>query len=178
MKRIALLGVFVLLLMKVAAATTIVPMSVEDLTHSAGRIVQGHAIKSWSQWNPEHTLIYTYTRFAVTSTLKGRAQKEIVVKQLGGRAGGYTQKISGVRQLQNGEQAVLFLRPSVANDDSMVVVGLMQGHYRIYQGASGEAMASNGVPQLQSMARESDGPRGSDMSVGQLEQRIRRALTQ
>ena len=128
-----------------AAATTIVPMSVKELTHAATHVVEGQALRSWSAWNEQHTLIYTYTSFAVSRTLKGSAPAEIVVKQPGGSADGYTQTVWGVRRLQAGEHALLFLRPSVAADGTLVVVGLMQGEYHIYQAGS-ETMATNGVP--------------------------------
>ena len=38
----------------------------------------------------------------------------------------------------------MFLRPSVAADGTMVIVGLMQGQFQIYQAGS-ETMASNGI---------------------------------
>ena len=101
-------------------------------------------LRSWSAWNEQHTLIYTYTSFAVGRTLKGTAPAEIVIKQPGGSAGGYTQTVWGVRHLQSGEHALLFLRPSVAADGTMVIVGLMQGQFQIYQAGS-ETMASNGI---------------------------------
>jgi hypothetical protein len=128
-----------------ATATTIVPMSVEDLTRSASDVIEAHAVRSWSSWNAQHTLIYTYTTFEVQSRLKGSAPEMVTVKQVGGSAGGYTQKVSGVRQFQEGENALLFLRPSVAADGTLVVVGLVQGNFRVYQSTSGDPMVSNGV---------------------------------
>src|SRR5512133_2096775 len=106
-------------------ATSIVPMSVEELTGRAQLVVEGRALEQWSQWDNSEHLIYTYTRFAVTRRLKGEAADSIVVRQMGGTAGGYTQIVSGVRHWQAGDEAVLFLRPSVANDGSMAVVGLV-----------------------------------------------------
>ena len=128
-----------------AAATTIVPMSVEDLTHAASHVVEAHALRSWTSWTAQHTLIYTYTTFQVSRALKGAASGTITVKQAGGSADGYTQKVSGVRQFQAGEDALLFLRPSVAADGTMVVVGLIQGNFRMARTAAGETVVSNGV---------------------------------
>src|SRR5258705_4218168 len=94
------------------SATTIVPVSVERLTRQSTHIVEAQASQSWSQWNPQHSLIFTYTQFQVARALKGQAPAMIVVKQPGGSAEGYTQKVAGVRHWRTGDQAVLFLRPS------------------------------------------------------------------
>lgn len=147
----------------VAAATTIIPMSLEALTRAAAVIVEGRAVRSWSAWNTQHTLIYTYTTVEVAHTLKGASGQAFTVKQLGGSADGYTQKVSGVRQFENGEDALLFLRPSVTGDGTMVVVGLMQGHFRVYAGDRGDTVVDIS---------------GTPLPLRAAESRIARALTQ
>lgn len=166
----------VLILTLAASATTIVPMSVEELTRAASHVVEAHALRSWTSWNAQHTLIYTYTTFQVSRTLKGNAADSVTVKQVGGSADGYTQKVSGVRQFQVGEDALLFLRPSVAADGTLVVVGLMQGNFRMAQTASGETLVSNGVAE----AHQYDHGRvatytGSSMRLQDAEARVRSA---
>ncbi|MGZ4818923.1 MAG: hypothetical protein ACXVZJ_09875, partial [Terriglobales bacterium] len=91
-------------------------MSVEEMTQAATDVVEARAVSSRAAWNQQHTLIYTYTTFQVTQVLKGARAQEINVKQPGGTAGGYTQKVSGVHHAQIGEEALLFLRPSAAGD--------------------------------------------------------------
>jgi len=143
----------ILIIFAVAArATTIVPMSVEELTRASSHVVEAHALRSWTSWNAQHTLIYTYTTLQVSRTLKGNAAAEITVKQVGGSADGYTQKVSGVRQFQEGEDTLLFLRPSVAADGTLVVVGLMQGNFRMARSATGETVVSNGVAEAHQYA--------------------------
>ena len=127
------------------SATTVVPMSVEDLTRASSHVIEGRALRSWTSWNAQHTLIYTYTTFQVNRALKGQAADTVTVKQLGGSAGGYTQKVSGVRQFQLGEDALLFLRPSAASDGTLVVVGLVQGNFRVFHSTAGESLVSNGI---------------------------------
>lgn len=160
-----------------AAATTIVPMSVEDLTHAATHVVEGQAMRSWSSWNAQHTLIYTYTTFNVSRWLKGNAASVITVKQLGGSAEGYTQHVFGVRRFQSGEHALLFLRPSVAGDGTMVVVGLMQGNFREYQSASGDTMVSNGVSGAEQFDHgKIENYSGSSLRLEEVEGRVRRLV--
>jgi hypothetical protein len=136
---------FIALIAAALHATTVIPMSIEDLTRASSDVIEGHAVRSWTTWNAQHTLIYTYTTFEVSKKLKGAGAQTMTVKQVGGSADGYTQKVSGVRQFQVGEDALLFLRPSVAADGSMVVVGLIQGNFRMAQSTSGETIVSNGV---------------------------------
>jgi len=171
-----LLFAFVTIFASIAAATTVRPMSIEDLTSGATTIVEGQASDSWSGWNPQHTLIYTFTRFRVSRTLKGTADQTVLVKQLGGNAGGYTQKVAGVRALQPGDSSVLFLRPSESRDGTLVIVGLMQGNFRIEREArTGRTVVTNGVADVHEMnANGISEYRGAKMSLQQLEARVRK----
>jgi hypothetical protein len=107
--------------------------------------VEATALGSRSEWNQQHSLIYTYTTFQITRGLKGAGAQTIIVKQLGGTAGGYTQKVSGVHHAQAGEDALLFLRPSEAGDGTYAVVGLIQGNFRVLRGGDGRVVVSNGT---------------------------------
>ena len=144
MKKLSIASTLVILC-AYASATTIVPMSVERLTDISTDVVVAHAKKSWSEWNAQHTMIVTYTEFAVDNQWKGSANSTITVKQPGGSAEGYTQRVAGVRPWSAGESAVLFLRPASSHDGSFVVSGLMQGNFRVRRSASGSMMADNGV---------------------------------
>ncbi len=160
-------------------ATTVIPMSVEEMTQAASAVVEGTAGESWSAWNPQHTLIYTYTKFQITRSWKGALPASVVVKQLGGQADGYMQKVAGVRYFQSGEPCVLFLRGSVAQDNTQVVVGLMQGNFRVYTSSRGETMVSNGMSEASAYEPGSGqfSPfRGSPMSLKAMESRVRQAV--
>jgi hypothetical protein len=169
------LAALLFLLNAVGGATTLIPMSVEELTQAASEIAQVRVLDSWSAWNPQHTLIYTYSRVQVSRRLKGTTAGTLVVKQLGGSAGGYTQKVAGIRQFQPGEDALLFLRPSLAADHTMVIVGLMQGNFRVKQTATGQVLVSNGMPSLRSDANGRLAPAGGVMTMDQITARIQRA---
>ena len=129
-----------------AAATSVIPISLQQLTQRASTVVEARAQNSWSQWNPQHTLIFTYTRFAVMKALKGETPQTIVVRQMGGKVGTLRQTVAGVRSWRPGEESMLFLRPSAEGNGVMAIVGLMQGDFRITRTATG-VTASNGVPQ-------------------------------
>jgi hypothetical protein len=160
-------------------ATTVVPMGVEALTRASTHVVEARAVESVSQWNAEHTLILTYTRFAVSRTLKGQAPSTIMVRQLGGTVGGITQKVSGVRHWRPGEEAVLFLQPSSIADGALVVTGLMQGNFLVRRTAQGQTVVSNGMPEAfeyQASSSKVTGYRGNTMRLEELESRIQKAV--
>ena len=175
-----------LFLLPHAVATTVVPMSVEKLTEISSHVVEAHATKSWSAWNAQHTMISTYTEFAVDHWLKGSGENAITVKQPGGSAEGYTQQVAGVHPWSAGESAVLFLQRSPSNDNTFTVSGLMQGNFRVRHLASGAAVADNGVPASTTQAAEdvqSFNPAdkslapysGNRMDINELKLRIRSA---
>jgi hypothetical protein len=151
-------------------------MSVEDMTRAATDVVEARAVSSRAAWNEQHTLIYTYTTFQVTQVLKGGPAQEIKVKQPGGTAGGYTQKVSGVHHAQNGEEALLFLRPSAAGDGTYVVVGLVQGNFRMIRPSDGRAMVTNGMAGAKALQGGTVSEfTGSPMKLTEAEARIRRS---
>jgi hypothetical protein len=179
-KLIRLLLITIALCSVFAFATTVKPMSIEDLTAASSAIVEGQATDSWSLWNPQHTLIYTFTKVRVSKTLKGSASDTVLIKQLGGSAGGYTQKVAGVHPMRTGDSSVLFLRPSEARDGTMVIVGLMQGNFHLEKEArTGSAVVNNGANDVrQSSAGAVAEYRGAKLTLRQLESQIRKAVAQ
>jgi hypothetical protein len=163
-----------------AQATLVKPMSVEELTSAASVVVEGQATETWTSWNATHTRIYTYSRVEVSRTLKGSPGEFVIVKQVGGSAGGYTQHVSGVRPIQTGEEALLFLRPSEVHDGTMVIVGLMQGQFRLARDSkTGAKVVSNGVlgaEEMQSGSSTAQPYRGSALTLAQIEARIQKAV--
>ena len=159
------------------SATSIKPISVETLTQRSELVVEARAERSWAQWNPQHTLIYTYTRFATGHTLKGTAPPEFTVRQMGGSAGGYMQHVAGLRYWLPNEEAVLFLRPSEERG-VMSVVGLMQGNFMIARSPEGVGFASNGVPGVEIYAPGQQGAQeysGARIPLRELERRVLKA---
>ncbi len=170
--------VVALLLCAASSATSVRPIAIEDMAQRASNVVEGRAEQQWSVWDTNEHLIYTYTRFAVSSTLKGRAHNEVVVRQIGGSVNGVRQHASGVRQFVLGEEAALFLRASTAGDGSYSVVGLMQGSFRIRRDG-GEARVSNDVGEATSFEHgRTTAFTGAELSLHELEQRVHKAAGQ
>jgi hypothetical protein len=168
-----------LLLCLIANTTTVVPMSIERLTAASSHVVEGTPLETWSQWNPQHTLIFTYTKFQVQRVLKGQAPAMVVVKQLGGIVGTTVQKVAGVRRLNPGERTVLFLRPGDVNDGTLVITGLMQGNFSVRTAQDGTQMVTNGMPEVSAYSvstGEVTPYRGNRLRLVELETRVQKAV--
>jgi hypothetical protein len=179
--RLSRLGICLLVITALAAATTIIPMSVEKLTQSSSHVLEGAAITTWSQWNAQHNLIYTYTKFQVSSAWKGQAPSVVVVKQPGGTVGTTKEKVYGVRYLRAGEHSVLFLRPSDERDGTLIITGLVQGNFRVRISPAGQEMVSNGVPEVSSYSvanGEISSFGGNRMRLDELKTRVVKAAQQ
>jgi hypothetical protein len=162
-------------------ATSVIPISIEELSRRASLIVEARAVNSWSEWNADHSMIFTFTRFAVSRSLKGNVAQEVVVRQMGGQVGHTVQRVSGLHSWLPGDESMLFLRPSDAGGGVMSVVGLMQGDFRITRSSNGEAFATNGVPQVKIFSPEAAttsaaSAGGTEMRLEQLEARVRGAV--
>jgi hypothetical protein len=160
-------------------ATTVIPLGVESLTRMSTHVVEGKAVSSTSEWNADHTFIFTYTQFEVQKTLKGQAPNTVMVRQIGGTVDGITQKVAGVRHWSTGEEAVLFLQPSSTQDGALVVTGLMQGNFLMRHTPAGQTYVSNGMPEAfeyQAAAGEVTSYRGNTMRLEELESRIQKAV--
>jgi len=174
MKRLMIIFA-VLALVAAANATTIRPMTIEEMTASASSVIEGTAVDKWSAWDSQHREIMTFTRFNVLKTLKGSAPNQVVVAQLGGKADGLTLLVSGIRHFQVGETTLLFLRPGDTAD--VMSLDTMQGNFRIAKDQIGDMVASNGMPDVSVMRGSKVVPyEGHTVALSTLESRIRKAV--
>jgi hypothetical protein len=161
-----------------ALATTIRPVTVEQLTAESSHVVEGRAVSSYAAWDGGHKAIYTYTTFEIGKVLKGQlTTRTILVKQFGGQVGNTVSRRIGVRQFAAGEEAVLFLFPGA--DGTMLVTGLMQGRFSVRH-SNGGTTVSNGVPPPSPATRSyqvgEPVAQEQGMSLESLEQRVRSAV--
>ena len=177
MKRLLISAI---MLLGVCSSTTIEPRSVEQLTRDSSDVIVGTAGTPRSVWNAAHTMIYTLTTVRIEHVLKGQRSGSIPVTQMGGRLDGIQTKVAGVRQFDTGERAALFLRPSVDMPGTYVITGLMQGRFTIAN-SNGKEVVSNGVSGVTTYDRKSGELQefsGAEMTLQQLESRVKRAVQQ
>jgi len=117
-----------------ARATTMVSMSLEQLTQASSDIVQARVVNQVSRWNDDHTQILTITTLEISQVLKGNASSTVEIQQLGGTVGNRRAFVAGDVNLQPQGEYVLFLEP-VPETSRYHVVGMTQGAYHVYQDA-------------------------------------------
>jgi hypothetical protein len=115
-----------------AKATTLVRMSVAQMSHAAQAIVRARCLENSTSWDSGE--IWTFTSFEVQELWQGSAPPRITVRLLGGRAGNLTSSVSGVPRFRAGEEVVLFLERTPRGDFS--VVSWEQGTFRIRRAAA------------------------------------------
>jgi len=118
-----------------ARSTTLIAMSVRQLTQASSDIVRAQAVRQASRWNQGHTQIITVTTCEVAQTLKGHVPSTIEVEQPGGRVQNVGMLVPGTAALLPESEYVLFLE-TPAEGSMFRLVGMAQGALRIYQDAS------------------------------------------
>jgi len=119
-----------------AHATTMVRLSLEQLSQASSSIVRGRVLDQESGWNAAHTQIVTLTTIAVDQVWKGHPPAQIMIEQLGGKAGHIREYVAGSVHFLPQATYVLFLEPATTDSTRYLVVGMTQGAYRIYQDAT------------------------------------------
>jgi hypothetical protein len=116
-----------------ASATTLVRMSLDQLAEASTEIVRAHVVSQQTAWNPQHTRIYTYTTLALDQTYKGDPPSFPVIQQPGGTVGKTRVFVAGTVQFHAQTGYLLFLERSSADPSQFLLVGMVQGAYRIYR---------------------------------------------
>jgi hypothetical protein len=110
-----------------ANGTTLMRMSLVQISHAAQVIVRARCVDNSTRWDAGE--IWTFTSFDLEEAWRGSAPSQISVRLLGGRVGNITSAISGVPRFSPGEEVVLFLEPTPRGDFS--IVSWEQGTFRI-----------------------------------------------
>jgi hypothetical protein len=116
-----------------APATTLVHLSLEQLSQASSDVVRGHAVSQQVGWNDSHTQILTFTTVEIEQTLKGTPRATVVIEQPGGAVGNLRVRVPGTVSFRRGVSYYLFLEPAAAGAGNYLVTGMVQGAYRIYR---------------------------------------------
>jgi hypothetical protein len=121
--------------MSPARASTLVSMSLDQLTQASSDIVQAQVVNQVSRWNAAHTQILTITTMAVSQVFKGNTDSTVEIQQMGGTIGNMRVFVPGDITFQPLGDYVLFLEPA-PESSRYRVVGMTQGAYRVYRDAA------------------------------------------
>lgn len=146
LKQILLLFVVTVCCSLQAGATTVLPVSLQQLSSRAELIFYGTAISNEVRLDEISGRVATFTTFAVIDVIKGTVGDTHTIKQIGGQLpdSRVRQIIHGIPRFGVGEEYVVFL-PAASSLGFSSPIGLSQGRFSVAQ-HNGEAVVSNGRP--------------------------------
>lgn len=129
-----------------AGATTVLPLSLQQLSSTAETIFHGAATDNEVRIDEVSGRVATFTTFALIDVIKGDAGDTLTIKQIGGQLPGsrVRQIIPGVPRFSVGAEYVVFL-PAPSSLGFSSPTGLSQGRFSVLQ-RNGETVVSNGRP--------------------------------
>lgn len=120
-------------------ATTVAPLSFEQLVTDSASVVYGRVIDVRSQWTDDRRFIESVVSVEVLKGIKGGTGTAISFTVPGGQVGRYLNVIPGAPTFVPGDTAIFFLSSRGAR--LPVTTGLTQGIYRVQRDArSGEML--------------------------------------
>jgi len=139
MRRSLFVVFFMALSTFVADATTVVPLSFEQLVNESQSVVYGRVADVRAQWTADRRFIESVVTIEILRGIKGSAAESISFTTPGGQVGRYLNVIPGAPSFTRGDLAVFFL--TAQGPRLPVTTGLTQGIYRVQRDAlSGEML--------------------------------------
>lgn len=156
-------------------ATTVVPLSFEQLVNESQSIVYGRVSDVRAQWTDDRRFIESVVTIEILRGMKGGARESIAFTVPGGQVGRYLNVIPGAPSFVRGDLAVLFLTARGAR--LPVTTGLTQGIYRVQrETASGEMVVMPPIAEGAGRVVRGD-PRRKPVSLAAFEGTVRAAVT-
>lgn len=127
-----------------AFATTVLPVSLEDMSKAAEHIFQGKVVSNEVKMDPVSNRVVTFTTFSIILDVKGDTGMTHTIKQVGGQLPGSSivNITHGVPKFTIGEQYIVFL-PRTSSLGFSSPIGLAQGAFSVLEN-NGISTASNG----------------------------------
>jgi hypothetical protein len=156
-----------------AGATTMVPMSLDDLASRSSAIVRATTLSTSVAWN-ENRVIVTTAHMRVTESLAGNLApgQEFDVATLGGTINDMTLLVEDAPHFTAGADAVLFLEAGTAAPYH--VTELAQGKFDVHRDATGRERISRDDLEGGAFALRGLTPASSDLPMLRLRVRAAR----
>jgi len=127
-----------------AAATSVVMLSDTELVVNSRFIVTGKVRSVISAWDDAHSEAWTYVKVRVDRVLKGELlSRTVVLKQLGGEAGGSGMRILGQPQFSKDQRVLLYL--NTGPDGTLRVAYSFMGMFSITEDALGQEFVTRQI---------------------------------
>ncbi len=111
-------------------ATTLAPLTIEQMTDGATWIVEGTIREVWTEIDAETGRVWTRASLDVTDVLKGPSNPTtLVIDSMGGTSGAVTTTVSARAQYSEGEELFVFL--DVVRGGRLVPIAKFMGKYTL-----------------------------------------------
>ena len=112
-----------------AQATTMVPLTVEQMVDLSSTVVRGTVTQVWTETDSDTKSVWTYAQIRVEKTFKGQADPVLVLEQPGGVWGTSETIVEGVARFSEGEEGYFFVEK--LDSGKSVTAGMFQGKYNV-----------------------------------------------
>jgi len=108
-------------------ATSLLSMSVEELSQKADLIVQGTVVDLKGELTADKTAIHTTVLISVQDQWKGKSTSSVTLVQPGGSLGEIVEEVPGLPSFKPSEKVILFLKEMP--EGKLIVFGGEQGKF-------------------------------------------------
>lgn len=133
-----------------ARASTFLKVSVQDLLRTSHGVVHAKVTDVRSEWNADHSYIFTYVTLDVKRTLMGEKRPTLEVRVPGGQVGDFHAVMEGAPEFHVGDEVVAFL--GTWDDGALMVEGYFQGLSRVDRDSAGNEFLRGGSGDGQTIA--------------------------
>lgn len=124
------MNMFILWMATSAEATTMVPLSVEQMVDLSNTVVRGKVTNVWTEPDTNTHSVWTYAQVEVEKVFKGETATDILVlEQPGGVWGTSETIVEGVARFSVGEEGYFFVES--LDSGRSVTAGMFQGKYNV-----------------------------------------------
>lgn len=123
-------SLFLLWMSQSAEATTMIPLTVEQMVDLSSTVVRGTVTEVWTEPDPTTKSVWTYAQVEVEKVFKGTVSTEVLVLEQPGGVWGTTETIvEGVARFSIGEEGYFFVES--LDSGRSVTAGMFQGKYNV-----------------------------------------------
>jgi hypothetical protein len=157
------------------SASQWIQLPFDQIVRESTYVVRGTVTNVYSAWNDDHDIIFSYATIRVQRYIGDNAgPATLIVREVGGTVGEYTQQAIGFPELREGEEVVLMLAKWDDSDDWRIHA-YNQGKYLVRTFNGVEQLVEDPVKQGDDRLAGSHGPRmqtTSDMTMREFEQMV------
>ena len=110
-----------------AEATTIVPLTTDQLVDASDTIVRGTVTEVWTERDSDSGYVWTHAQVEVNNVLKGDDTELLIIQQPGGEWAGSATTVAGTARFSVGEDAYFFVEH--LGSGRSVTTGMFQGKF-------------------------------------------------